>query len=416
MNHSLWWLLLVCLLVQVMAAGDTPLELDSFGNTKDRLIVFDGDAAMWAFWVRNLKRFMTGMGLVAFLHLKNMTFGTYDATDPALANIARFDSEGKFVAEQARAYNMLACVLSSTSDDCCRALDIATEGNFTHLYYTLRTIFEGVGVEAQKRAQDTFNMLKLTTIGGFITFAAAYKKNFRLMGELAPTGAVVVRTLQSKISSDIIDPMHFDGHPSMQTESGIWATLEQKYQKSVADAGGATVLTTEETRTCFRCGEKGHLSKNCTNKAKTYEAPPRRGTPWKTGNGQWKSHHSNGRGRGRGRGGRGGGGGRNTGRGKSHYDANQGRYGGGQKNNFRGRTLVCGYCNKFGHHETECRRKARDEAEAIEAQAYATICAARVAPRTPLPNSGTIPGTPSTTGTHSAPNPAPSSLAMPRFN
>ena len=69
MNHSLWWLLLVCFLVKVMAAGDTPLELDSFGRTKDRLIVFDGDAAMWGFWVRNLKRFMTGMGLVAFLSL-----------------------------------------------------------------------------------------------------------------------------------------------------------------------------------------------------------------------------------------------------------------------------------------------------------------------------------------------------------
>jgi len=413
-RHLSGLLLLVSLLaVQVSAAGGG-LKLDASGEPENTLPMYDGDASTWAFWLMHLKHFMTGMGLLAFFSLKNMEFGTYDATDPAIKDNARLDTATKFFLEQARAYNMLVRVLPHSSGECCRAIQVAATGNFTNLLYVLTDTFEGAGIEAQKRAQDDFNKLKLTTIGGYHDFVAAYNTLYRKMGDLAPTGDVLLRTLQAKISASIIDPLHYSsGHPDMQTSHGLFKVLEGKHQTAVANAGGLTVLATQEkeTRSCFRCGEKGHLSKDCPQKAKNYEAPPRRGAPWKTGHGQWKSN-SNGRGRGRGRGGDSG-----RGRGKGRGGSRFSQFG-------NSRSVQCTYCHKYGHSQKNCRTKAREEkeeteaieaqAQATQAQAYATVMAARLAPRqtmlSPAPNSGTTSGTPASSNT------GPPSLAMPRFN
>ena len=179
------------LAVQVAAAGGG-LKLDASGEPEDTLPVFDGDASTWAFWVMLLKQFMMGMGLVAFFSLKNMEHGTFDTTDPAITGEKKIDTERKFLREQARAYNVLVRVISFSSGECCRAVQIAATRNFTNLLYVLTDISEGAGAEAQKRAQEDFDKLKLTTIGGYLAFVAEYNRLYRKMGDLYPTGEVLL--------------------------------------------------------------------------------------------------------------------------------------------------------------------------------------------------------------------------------
>jgi len=152
LRHLSGLLLIVSLLAVQVAAAGGGLKLDAFGEPEDTLPMYDGDASTWAFWLMLLKQFMRSMGLLAFFSLKNMEFGTYDATDPAITGETRIDTESKFLHEQARAYNMLVLVLPYSSGECCRAIQVAATGNFTNLLYVLTDIFEGAGAEAQKRA------------------------------------------------------------------------------------------------------------------------------------------------------------------------------------------------------------------------------------------------------------------------